>query len=244
MHYYKRNIGDYAKKAGRLSMLEHGAYNLLLDACYDREEFPTRDQAIEWTWASNQQEIDAVDFVLSRFFEKQEDGIFIQSRVLQELEHYTGFCEVQAQKGKKGGRPKKATGLTEEPGGLSGKPNGNPNGTRTEPETTLTTNHKPLTTNQTPLNPPKGEPDGFADFWQAYPRKTGKGNAIKWWKKRKPSKETQRKIMDGIKRYQQSDQWNKDGGRFIPHPTTWLNGGCWEDDPNSVGQSGSGGFVC
>jgi len=29
MHYFKRNIGDYHKKAGRLSMLEHGAYTLL-----------------------------------------------------------------------------------------------------------------------------------------------------------------------------------------------------------------------
>ena len=37
MHYYKRNIGDYHKKAGRLSMIEHGAYTLLIDACYDRE---------------------------------------------------------------------------------------------------------------------------------------------------------------------------------------------------------------
>ena len=41
MHYYKRNLGDYAKKAGRLSMLEHGSYTLLIDACYDRERFPT-----------------------------------------------------------------------------------------------------------------------------------------------------------------------------------------------------------
>lgn len=40
LHYYKRNIGDYEKKAGRPSMLEHGACTLLIDACYDREQFP------------------------------------------------------------------------------------------------------------------------------------------------------------------------------------------------------------
>jgi len=51
MHYFKRNIGDYHKKAGRLSMLEHGAYTLLMDACYDRERFPTMDEAIDWCWA-------------------------------------------------------------------------------------------------------------------------------------------------------------------------------------------------
>ena len=57
MHYYKRNIGDYAKKAGRLTMLQHGAYTLLIDSCYDREKFPTLEDAIEWTWASSDDEI-------------------------------------------------------------------------------------------------------------------------------------------------------------------------------------------
>jgi hypothetical protein len=27
-----------------------------------------------------------------------------------------------------------------------------------------------------------------------------------------------------------SDQWKKDDGRFIPLPTTWLNGARWEDE--------------
>ena len=68
MHYYKRNIGDYAKKAARLTMLQHGAYTLLIDSCYDREVFPTLEQALEWTWASTEAEVDAVKFVLNRFF--------------------------------------------------------------------------------------------------------------------------------------------------------------------------------
>ena len=73
MHYYKRNLGDYAKKAGRLTMLQHGAYTLLIDSCYDREIFPTLEQALEWTWASTEAEVDAVKFVLSRFFELDKD---------------------------------------------------------------------------------------------------------------------------------------------------------------------------
>jgi uncharacterized protein YdaU (DUF1376 family) len=31
VNYYERHLGDYAKDAGHLSMLEHGAYSLLLD---------------------------------------------------------------------------------------------------------------------------------------------------------------------------------------------------------------------
>ena len=88
MHYYKRNIGDYAKKAGRLSMLQHGSYTLLIDACYDRERFPTVDEAIEWTWASTDLEVEAVKFVLSRFFTLDKDGCHVQDRILQELLEY------------------------------------------------------------------------------------------------------------------------------------------------------------
>ena len=88
MHYYKRNLGDYAKKAGRLTMLQHGAYTLLIDSCYDREIFPTLEQALEWTWASTEAEIEAVKFVLSRFFVLDKDGCYVQDRILAELLHY------------------------------------------------------------------------------------------------------------------------------------------------------------
>lgn len=87
MHYYKRNIGDYNKKAGRLSMLQHGSYNLLLDACYDREQFPTLDEAIDWSWADSPEEIASVKFVLKKFF-TFTDGVYVQKRVAEELAKY------------------------------------------------------------------------------------------------------------------------------------------------------------
>lgn len=87
MHYYKRNLGDYAKKAGRLSMLQHGAYTLLIDACYDREKFPTLEEAIEWTWASTTEEVEAVSFVLRKFF-TLENGLYVQNRIQEEIDDY------------------------------------------------------------------------------------------------------------------------------------------------------------
>jgi uncharacterized protein YdaU (DUF1376 family) len=87
MHYFKKNIGDYHKKAGRLSMLQHGALNLLMDSCYDRERFPTQDEALEWLWASSKDEIEAVEFVLCRFFDL-EDGVYVQKRIQDELANY------------------------------------------------------------------------------------------------------------------------------------------------------------
>lgn len=92
MHYYNRNLGDYAKKAGRLSMLQHGAYTLLLDSCYDREQFPTLEEAIEWTWASTKEEIEAVEFVLRRFF-VLENGVYVQKRIEEEIADYREKAE-------------------------------------------------------------------------------------------------------------------------------------------------------
>lgn len=92
MHWFKRNIGDYHKKAGRLNMLQHGAYTLLMDSCYDREQFPTKEEAIEWVWASSAEEVQAVEFVLSRFF-TLEDGVFVQHRIQEELDGYKDKAE-------------------------------------------------------------------------------------------------------------------------------------------------------
>lgn len=87
MFYYKKNIGDYYKKTGRLSMLEHGAYTLLIDACYDRERFPTLEDAIDWAWARTDAEIEAVKFVLSKFFELK-DGVYVQAKVQDDIDEW------------------------------------------------------------------------------------------------------------------------------------------------------------
>lgn len=87
MHYFKRNIGDYHKKAGRLSMLEHGAYTLLMDACYDRERFPTKDEALDWCKAASVEEVASVRFVLSKFF-TLVNGRYVQARVAKEIDAY------------------------------------------------------------------------------------------------------------------------------------------------------------
>lgn len=145
MHYYKRNLGDYSKKAGRLSILQHGVYNLLIDACYDREKFPTLEDAIDWTWAGTTEEIEAVKFVLSKFF-KLENGVYVQSRIQEEIAEYHNFCAAQEAKGKLGGRPKgKPAGKENKPDGLSEEADGNPSESQRVQEITLTTNHYPLT---------------------------------------------------------------------------------------------------
>ena len=134
MHYYKRNIGDYAKKCGRLTMLQHGSYTLLMDACYDREAFPTLEQAIEWTWASTDAEVEAVKFVLSRFFTLDKDGCYVQDRILQELLHYHKNAETNKRiaEEREAKRREKSTN-------------------RVQDVDEAPPNHKPLTINQEPI---------------------------------------------------------------------------------------------
>ena len=137
MHYFKRNIGDYHKKAGRLSMLEHGSYTLLLDACYDRERFPTMAEAIDWCWARAPEEIAAVTFVLSKFFDLV-DGRYVQARIQDEINAYHSMAlknkEIAAKR-EADKRTKRAVGSTKRaPVVNEPAPNQEPLTTNQEPE--------------------------------------------------------------------------------------------------------------
>lgn len=94
----------------------------------------------------------------------------------------------------------------------------------------------PLTLNPLPGEPPcspsasVSADDGFADFWERYPKKVAKPAAEKAWRKAKPSKQLLADLMAGLERQKASADWQKDGGRFIPHPATWLNGRRWDDE--------------
>ena len=72
--------------------------------------------------------------------------------------------------------------------------------------------------------------DGFALFWQEYPRKAAKAAALKAWQKLNPSPELVERILDHVRDHKRSPDWLKDGGQFVPHPATFLNGRRWEDD--------------
>lgn len=81
----------------------------------------------------------------------------------------------------------------------------------------------------TPI-PPKGVAAGFAEFWSAYPLKKAKATAEKAWAKLKPSADLQAAILSAIAAHKLSADWMRDGGQYIPHPTTWLNQRRWEDE--------------
>lgn len=85
-----------------------------------------------------------------------------------------------------------------------------------------------------PIAPRGGEADDFDRFWQAYPKKVGKQAARKAFHRVKTPVES---LLRAISEQKRSDQWSRDGGRFVPNPATWLNQGRWEDDLGPPGMS-------
>jgi hypothetical protein len=70
----------------------------------------------------------------------------------------------------------------------------------------------------------------FNEFWGVYPKKTAKKTALAAYIKAKPSAELHIKILEAVEAARCSDKWQRDNGRYIPNPATWLNGGCWDDE--------------
>lgn len=66
-------------------------------------------------------------------------------------------------------------------------------------------------------------PPDFLKFWNLYPKKTGKGDALKSWKKLKVGTSLLARILKSVEEHISSDQWKKDKGRYIPNPSTFLN---------------------
>lgn len=84
MNYYQRHLGDYARDTAHLSMIEHGAYTMLLDRYYATEQGIPEDQAYRVARARTREEKSAVSAVLAEFF-TLEEGVWVQRRVREEI---------------------------------------------------------------------------------------------------------------------------------------------------------------
>ena len=234
MNYYKRHIGDYMKDASHLSLLEHGVYMRLLDVYYTRECAIPVDQAARLISARTKEEKAAIEAVVREFF-TVVDGAYTQTRCDSEIAAMQHKTETNREVGRLGGRPRKETKTVSD---------GNPEITQTvsekNPNITLATSHKPIT--NTP-KAPKGADVRFDAFWRAYPNRVGKDAARTAFDKRKVDDDLLALMLSAIAAQSKSEKWTKDGGQFIPNPSTWLNQGRWQDEPDSGQQSVERGSV-
>ena len=70
----------------------------------------------------------------------------------------------------------------------------------------------------------------FVKFWDAYPKKKDKKRAIAAWRKINPSDQLLATILVALEKQRAAHDWVKENGKYIPLPTSWLNGARWEDE--------------
>jgi len=72
----------------------------------------------------------------------------------------------------------------------------------------------------------------FERFYTAYPRKRGKGNALKAFAKLDPDDNLLAKILAALELQKLSADFADP--KFVPHPATWLNGQRWLDETSTA----------
>ncbi len=218
---------SHAAAIGHLHYLWWGALDFAQDG--NLEKYDIGDIAETMHWEGDAQElIDAL--VSAGFLDNTEKGLTIH-----DWNDYTGKLAERREKDRSRKRisyekQSKEKVSEDSPRRLHGE------SAETPRRDFVPTNLPTIPTNlhTTPPYPPHGDSEEgecvlrFADFWEAYPRKVGKSECFKAWKKLNPSSELFEKIMTAVKAQSNSEQWNRESGRFIPNPLTWLNGKRWE----------------
>jgi hypothetical protein len=96
-----------------------------------------------------------------------------------------------------------------------------------------------------PQPPEPTAPDGaqgrFERFWAAWPKKVAKADAQKAFARLGCDDALLALIVDAVERQARSPGWRKEGGKYVPHPATWLRGRRWEDEPGPAGRPPPGG---
>lgn len=141
LNYYRRYLGDYMRDTMHLSITEHGAYGLLLDACYATEKPLPKDYEALYRIcrAMNASEQAAVRVVADQFFVIGDDGLRHNDRAEREIGVAQSTIERQRASGldssvKRWGKDKSTDKSTEE----------STDGESIQPPTT---NHQPSSSN-------------------------------------------------------------------------------------------------
>lgn len=119
MNFYKRYPGDYARDTGHLSLMEHGAYTLLLDRYYSTGAIPSDVREVYILCrAVSAADKRAVQKVLSEFFPQGRNAR--ADKEIAAWEKQVEHNRSNGHFGALGGRPRKPkVGLDKNPKGVS-----------------------------------------------------------------------------------------------------------------------------
>jgi uncharacterized protein YdaU (DUF1376 family) len=214
-------VADYLSATSRLTTEQHGAYLLLLMDYWKNGAPPDNDSVLAQITRLSPDAWANARTMLQPFFEVM-NGAWVQARVEAEMQKANNNKKINKERGLKGAEarwanknaPSNALSIVQEYSEVCSA-----NSTSPSPS--------PSHINNTPL-PPKGEL--FDLFWKAYPKKVGKDAAYKAFAKRKPDEQLVKTMIASVRKQADTEQWKKDGGQFIPHASTWLNEGRWQDE--------------
>lgn len=174
MNYYERYCGDYGRDTAHLSLAEHGAYTLMLDAYYSTERgLPADVGALcRMCRAVSKAEQASVRNVAEQFFPVGQDGLRHNARAAREIPKARKRIDAAKANGTRGGRPHKPN--ANPLGYPSGIPPGNPDQTQQQTHpgeaSPCTTRHTPEVQEQpalaAPHPPKKRRRTSLQDGWE------------------------------------------------------------------------------
>lgn len=212
MHYYQHHIGDFIRDTANLNDHQLATYLRMLWVYYDTEK-PIAGDLDDLAFAMRS-DAATVRLLLRHYFQESAEG-WRHTRCDKEISDYHSKAEKARQSAN--ARWSNAKGMRT-------------HSDRIASEQKIDANQEPITKNHKKHSPAPGGLEGrFEKFWLAYPRKVGKDAARKAFAKRKPDDELLSRMLSTIEAQVRSPEWQKEGGQFIPHPSTWLNQGRWED---------------
>lgn len=232
--YMRFFVGDYLGDTRHLSTLEHGAYLLLIMAYWQRgKPLPNRDAELARIAGVSRPQWVKMRPTIEEFFDVS-GGEFLHHRIEQEIHHSLDKSLKSKRAGEASVKRRRNKRLTK-PDAIDQNHNLSDASHPTDIPPTPQGGERDLFDGE----PPDGGnatgekyPAAFEQFWSAYPNKTGKRKAAAAYvaaAKRIGGAGVHDFLLASVAA--QIAVWRAKGieGRFIPHPTTWLNQGRYDD---------------
>jgi uncharacterized protein YdaU (DUF1376 family) len=219
---YQHNIEKYNDDTAGMSLIQHGAYRRLLDAYYKTQaRLPQNHKELcRIVGCCGRAEMEAVKYIVLRFFTVGDDGFLRQNGAEKELARILSLSEENRRKAYAKHLKYNKTGVAA--AHATAVPEGMP-----EPCQLSTINYQ-LRETLTTTTILKAAPEGFERFWEQFPkqRKGNKEKALSAYRNA-IKRSTEEEIHEGTVRYAASDEVLRG---FAKGAAAWLNDDRWRNE--------------